>query len=277
MKGLKGFLTRGLEACGFERVAGHLKDTPADFVETILKDYEASDGGKQAQRDADEALARVESRASNQRVEAELQKARTNLTRSGDLEQGRLDSVVRDNVLGAVTGVGAEQQAINKEALGDVHGRAIRPGIHGLRVHEGSVAFQAQESVKEEIRDLQTRIAEAEIRHAWTAATTADAPEQKWLETLAKDNVPGPATAVNAERQRTNEETFGTLCGRAINAGVKDIGTNQASATGRFQQSVSEEIKELLRKIADATARTTANSGTKPSLTAPPPQPAGRQ
>jgi len=161
MRGMKGFLTRGLEAGGFERVAGYVKETPADFVQTAIKDYEASDAGRQAKHDADEALARAERGAKNQDVEAQLQEARMRVTRSGALEQGRADFLVRDKLLGTISGVSAEEQVINEEADRTLRAQAIKTGIHGVGSREGDVAFRSQESVNAEIKDLLHQIAEA--------------------------------------------------------------------------------------------------------------------
>ena len=47
-KGIKAFLTRGLEAKGFERTEGYQQQTPEDFVDQAIADYEQSDAGRHA-------------------------------------------------------------------------------------------------------------------------------------------------------------------------------------------------------------------------------------
>jgi hypothetical protein len=172
MRGLKGFLTRGLEAQGFERTVGYQEETPADFVQSTIADYETTDAGQKAKRDADRALARAQAGARHQAEEAVKERAGTMLTQSGELEEGRLANLGHQ-ALGWWSGVDTEQQKINSEAIEHLKQQGIaemvRQGkrwndVPELRTSAAAEMFghgaKSQYQVDEELRRLLKVIAD---------------------------------------------------------------------------------------------------------------------
>jgi hypothetical protein len=170
-KGIKGFLTQGLEAGGFDRTKGYQDETPTDFIECTLKDYEKSD----AKYDEDETVTRAEAGERHEEVKAVLQRSRTHVVQSGDFEEGRMANLVHQAV-GWWSGVDTEQQKINTEAIEELkeQGRQEiirqRPRtleqdmVRELRSSAAEETFghgaQSQYQVNEEIRQLLRVIAE---------------------------------------------------------------------------------------------------------------------
>jgi len=185
-KALRGFLDRGLEAKGFERIEKYQKETPDDFVTTANDDYDKSDAGKAAKRDADEALAKAERGKHHQPVEAELQEARTKLTREGYFEETHHAYNALGKITGVATGVDVDQQAINQRALDDIRakGRAAGvtlPGYEGMNPEDGklSASVHSQEAVNKEIAEWLKQIAEHTKKGAETADKKPDGADKK--------------------------------------------------------------------------------------------------
>jgi hypothetical protein len=86
-RGLKGFLTRGLEAGGFDRVEGYQRDTPDDFIKQELTSYDKSEGGADRKRDANFALAEIEQGQKFADVERLKKEAKTQLTKEGRFDK----------------------------------------------------------------------------------------------------------------------------------------------------------------------------------------------
>ena len=115
MRGIKGFLTRGLEAQGFERTKGYQEQTPADFVETAVAEYENTNAGLKAKCDAEKALARAQA-VRQKPVQVEFERGEIDVTRSGQLKQGRLTNL-RQAGSSWWSGVDVNQQKVNTETL----------------------------------------------------------------------------------------------------------------------------------------------------------------
>jgi hypothetical protein len=153
-RGVMGFMTRGVEAQGFARVRGYAAETPADFTSKAIEEYRGSDAGKQAARDADEALARAERGQVNVRIEELRQEARTQLTREGRFEQARILDVLRAALGKAWTGTTIEEQLINEQAIQMARQRAgVVPGEAG-RVGATATGIEASKVVEESLRKL---------------------------------------------------------------------------------------------------------------------------
>jgi len=186
-RGIKGFMTRGLEAKGFERVEQYQKDTPADFVDTEVQKYEESDAGKKAKRDANMRLAKAQRGAKYQGVMAEREEAQTELVKQGEGEVGGLERVIR-GIPGVFTGQSAEQQIESSKALNTVREKAKGAGVtdeeafnRDASLGTRDVPFRSEESVNQEIMALLKLIAEhtqATAEHAKTTAEKTAAPKQ---------------------------------------------------------------------------------------------------
>jgi hypothetical protein len=156
-RGIRGFLTRGLEAGGFERMEGYQRDNPADFLDQARKEYEESDEGRAAKTLADLALARAERGAAQQDVAAELARAEVTVTRRGDMENPNAAAELECGALGRISGVTPEQQRINEEALRNVQRRARAAGVTDVAPESltgFSGAFGSQGEINAEIKRL---------------------------------------------------------------------------------------------------------------------------
>jgi hypothetical protein len=153
-RGLLGFMTRGVEAKGFERVRGYAKETPANFTTKAIEEYRESDAGKQAARDAQEALARAERGKVNARIEELKQEARTQLTREGRFEQAPISDVGRAALGKLVTGTGVEEQLVNERAILRARERVgLAPGEAG-KIGATASGIVASKVVEELLRKL---------------------------------------------------------------------------------------------------------------------------
>jgi hypothetical protein len=176
-RGLLGFINRGVGAQGFERVRGYAAGTPDNFTSKAVEEYEKSDEGRAARRRADLALAEAERGELSQPVMEQLELARIEATRRGDLEQGRVSNAYRGTI-GAGTGVDSAKQIVNQEALRRLRTRAaglgiVRDEFAGFQadtvnggVAAGDAVHRSQASVNAEIRDLLQRIAAATQQQA---------------------------------------------------------------------------------------------------------------
>jgi len=117
MRGVKGFLTRGLEAGGFERTAGYIADTAPDFVEKELRAYESggpeSEGGTAKIR-ARKALAGVELGARNEGINRIRDIAEIELMEGGGFERVNKGAVAAATIPGADS---ARDIQINQQAI----------------------------------------------------------------------------------------------------------------------------------------------------------------
>src|SRR5262249_15627801 len=125
--------------------------------------------GQANRRRVDQAVAEAFRGKQEQGVLAEMEKARTALTYENRFGRGRFENIAR-GVLGGITGVRAEQQAINERALMDLSARAERLGIptvpSGLRSPDGrpfsaDVKCRSPAAVNAEIMGWLARIAAA--------------------------------------------------------------------------------------------------------------------
>jgi hypothetical protein len=126
-KGLKGFLTRGLEAEGFTRIEGYQSGIPADFVQQAVADYEKTAAGRHALAEARKVLAETEAGARN--AELITLQAEARMTSRGEFEEFRLGESAMRGATGKLTGVDVRQQRINAEMLTDIGRRAAEAGI----------------------------------------------------------------------------------------------------------------------------------------------------
>jgi hypothetical protein len=168
-KGLTGFVTRGLSeaeggAGGFARVAGYMKDTPKDFVDQANREFEKSDRGRDADRDARLAVT-VAERGMRQQAKRELEKeADIAIASSGELErpegffggmmtkagqaagQGTKEDQVRRAEVARQVQMGLEGYAEGRAWLG-----AAEPGAGGVGAVPRSELFKQGRGMSEEL------------------------------------------------------------------------------------------------------------------------------
>jgi hypothetical protein len=147
MKGMKGFISRGLEAGGFEREAGYIKETPGDFVPETLRQYERSDAGRKAKRLASQARIDAERGARYDALQAMKEQSQLAVTGSGDLEKP-------EGFLGWI-GTKAGQAA----GLGDRKEQEIR----AVTVRNLTQALQGYQEGREWLRGYEGNIRRGEI------------------------------------------------------------------------------------------------------------------
>lgn len=128
-RGAKGFLNRGVVAGGFERVAGYVNETPADFTSTAIADYEASDQGRYARERARLAAARIERGDQFKEVEQARLEAERQLTQEGRFETYGLGDVVREMAEKIPGQVSRKDQLINERAILNTSRRATEAGV----------------------------------------------------------------------------------------------------------------------------------------------------
>jgi hypothetical protein len=172
-KGIKGFLTRGLDAKGFERTKGYQDETPVDFVEQTLADYEKSDAGQKAKRNAQDAMTRVVAGERHEDVEAVLQRAKTRVVASGELEEGRLANLGHQ-ALGWWSGVDTEQQKINTEAIEELKDR-------------GRQEMRRQGKDWREVKELDTSAADETFGHGAGSQYQVNQEIRELLRVIAKN------------------------------------------------------------------------------------------
>jgi hypothetical protein len=131
-KGVLGFITRGIEAEGFKRVRGYAAETPADFMQKSIAEYQKSEPGKYAQIEADTALARAQRGALAARAETLRKEAAKQLETEGRFEQADPATVAADlarGAIGKVTGKTVAESLIEERAVKIARERAgLRPG-----------------------------------------------------------------------------------------------------------------------------------------------------
>jgi hypothetical protein len=170
MRGVKGFLTRGLEAEGFERTKGYQEETPADFVEKSIADYEKTDAGRYARAVAKRALTEAEAGSRQAELETLKEEAIGRMTERGDFEEFHLGEAAVRGATSKITGVDSRQQRINAEILADVGRRASDAGVtslldprtaHGRAEIATTSATQDQLTINKQIQELLRQIAES--------------------------------------------------------------------------------------------------------------------
>jgi hypothetical protein len=169
-RGMKGFLTRGVEAEGFKRVKGYVEETPEDWVDTELTKYEQSDAGRQAKRDAQERLAKVKVGAKYDAAMAARQEARTELIEKEEYTGYGIDEGLR-KFAGLFTGQSPEEQREGELALRKARKRAKQVGVSeeeaqraGVTVDENALDLTGRpdsaQKVNTELLELLKLIAE---------------------------------------------------------------------------------------------------------------------
>lgn len=131
-RGLEGFVNRGVLAGGFDRVAGYIATTPADYADRASAGYAASDEGRAQQAQADLARNRIERGYRNRDVVQARTIAEAELTREGRFE--RMDGVddAARRLWGALpifgSGVSVKDQLINERATQSAFQQAYTKG-----------------------------------------------------------------------------------------------------------------------------------------------------
>ncbi len=115
-KGMTGFISRGVRAGGFDRVAGYVQDAPADFVSQANRAYEKSKAGQSAKETAELARAKTERGARFEDVALIRQQAERELTEEGRFEQTHAEDII-DEPLRLMGGDDARTRAINERSL----------------------------------------------------------------------------------------------------------------------------------------------------------------
>jgi hypothetical protein len=128
-KGIKGFLSRGFEANGFERIEGYQAEVPADFVQQSIADYEKTNPGGYAKAAAQESLAEAMAGARNAELQTLQMEAEARMTDRKDFEELHLGESAIRGATGKLAGVETRQQRINAEMLEDVGRRTAAAGI----------------------------------------------------------------------------------------------------------------------------------------------------
>jgi hypothetical protein len=114
---LKGLVTRGVRAHGFEREEGYVNETDPNEVKKSIGLYRESDAGKASRTKADAQLARMESGSQDAEIDEAKERARTELTREGAFKApNAMGNLVR-GTMGKLTGVDAQEQLVNERAL----------------------------------------------------------------------------------------------------------------------------------------------------------------
>jgi hypothetical protein len=169
---VRGFAQQGIRYGGFERFNKVEAETPADFEQREIKKYRESDQGQHEQAKADTELARIERGARFQDVELELERSRKDVVESGELEEtgpGTMLARKGRAAWGSVSGVSAEQQIINREALGRLGRRATDVGVEnpyddrtimGGANAERKAFILPQEAINKELAELLKKIEE---------------------------------------------------------------------------------------------------------------------
>ena len=166
-KGIKGFLSRGLEAQGFKRTEGYQEQTPTDFVDQSIADYEKSDTGRHAKAVAERSLAQARAGVSHAELEMLKEQALARMTERRDFEMFKLPEFAVKGAIGLATGVGVRQQRINTEMLTDVGRRAADAGIEtdispNLAYRRAEIATESAEqdqiTINKRIADLLEKI-----------------------------------------------------------------------------------------------------------------------
>ncbi len=169
MRGVKGFLTRGLEAEGFQRTEQYQRETPEDFVQQSIADYEKSDPGRYAKAVAKRALTEAQAGSRSAELQTLQEEALAKMTERGDFEKFSLGESATRGATSKITGVDVRQQRINAEMLSDVGRRASEAGIenpfdnrtaYGRANIATESATMDQLTVNKEIKELLAKIAE---------------------------------------------------------------------------------------------------------------------
>jgi hypothetical protein len=141
MRGLKGFLTRGLEARGFERTKGYQEETPADFVQQSIEEYEKTDAGRRDAAQAARALAEARAGALNSTLQTLQEAATVRMTDRGEFEEFRLGKSPVRGATGKLTGIDVRQQRTNADILTEVARRAAEAGVEDKSSYNPSTAL----------------------------------------------------------------------------------------------------------------------------------------
>lgn len=159
---VSGFGRQGIELGGFARYGKVAAETPADYEKQKIAEYEASETGKQAEREADLALAKAQRGALATKYEELRTEAETELTRSGRTERPEALDLIRKS-MGAITGESVQEQLVTEKAFEMAQERAGRPvNEYG---QEGSVFGLSRVAAREKTEALlarQTEIMEEE-------------------------------------------------------------------------------------------------------------------
>jgi hypothetical protein len=133
-RAIAGLMSRGGDPSsahsGFARVAGYVRNTPANFVETELDNYEKSDGGRRAAMQAEEAWRRLRSGAEFAGVSDLKQEARNQL-----LAERRFERVEPEDIFRGMASwlIGSkEDQLVRERALQLARQRAAASGVPEL-------------------------------------------------------------------------------------------------------------------------------------------------
>jgi len=130
MRGGAGFINVGIRNRGFDLAAGYVKDTPDDFTQSAIADYEKSDQGKFARQTAGLATARIERGDKYKEVELAKVEAEKQLTKEGRFEENGWEDMIRNGVANIPLAGFADRQTqlINQRAAQNAQRRAAASG-----------------------------------------------------------------------------------------------------------------------------------------------------
>ena len=171
-RGFLGLINRGVKAKGFERTAGYVKDTPGDFVDTAIGNYRKSDAGRAAKRGADQALEEAKRGASRQKVVEELEKAKIDVTKEGQLDNANVaGGMFRGRLVISLGSTRTNSSSISA-ALENVRGKARELKIGNLPFRgEANVSgtMLSQQEIDREILQTLKKIEQATAAAAKSA------------------------------------------------------------------------------------------------------------
>jgi hypothetical protein len=124
---VRGFAGQGMDLGGFTQYDEIHRMVAPDLEKTKRADYLQSEQGVANAETTAQEVARAERGAKYQRVRAELEKGKTQVIRSGELEEPSLSRTLRSNI--PFSSVDYQQQLINREALTNVGRRAAAAGV----------------------------------------------------------------------------------------------------------------------------------------------------
>jgi hypothetical protein len=141
MPRLKGFLTRGLEAQGFEWTRGYQEETPVGFVQQSIEEYKKTGAGRRDAAQAARALAEARAATRNAELQTLQEAATARMTERGEFEEFRLGKSAVRGATGKLTGVDVRQQRTNAEMLIEVARRAAEAGVEDKSLYNPNTAL----------------------------------------------------------------------------------------------------------------------------------------
>lgn len=162
---VRGFGRMGVELGGFQRFDAIEANTPLDYEKRQVKDYEGSEGGQQALRDADTALADAKAGARNVRIAEIRQEAETQLKNEGRFERFDASDLGRKATekIGGLLGAGtpsAREQLINERALENTYRETGAPT--NKLTHYGSGDYETNKQILKAL-EYQNKLIEEDL------------------------------------------------------------------------------------------------------------------